>query len=86
MLTVVPESEDSNAPAQQPLGTITLKADTRFVSNVSADLAITLHINPPRCGDPGHARELAFTYNGTDLYACLRPEPAASTPGIAQNR
>lgn len=86
MLTVVPESEDSTAPAQQPLGTIALKADTRFVSNVSGDLAITLHFNPPRCADPAHVRELAFTYSGTDLYACLRPEPVPSTQENAANR
>ena len=86
MLTVVPESENGNAPAQQPLGTITLKTDTRFVSNVSGDLAITVHVNPPRCGDPGHVQELAFTYNGADLYACLRPEPISSTQENAANR
>lgn len=86
MLTVVPESEDSAAPAQQPLGTITLKTDTRFVSNVSGDLAITVQGNPPRCGDPGHARELAFTYNGTDLYACLHSEPVPPAQDTAANR
>jgi hypothetical protein len=84
MLTVVSEPEDSTAPAQQPLGTITLKADTRFVSDVSGSLGITLHDNPPRCDH--HARELAFTYNATDLYTCLLPEPVPPAQENAANR
>lgn len=86
MLMVFPESEDSTAPAQQPLGTITLKEDTHFVSNVGGDFAVTVHVNPPRCADPIHVRELAFTYNGRDLYACLRPEPVPSAQENAATR
>lgn len=61
-----------------------LKPDGERVSSADSGLAIAVHHSGTRCGDPMNVRELIFTLNGLDLYACLRPEHIPPTQeGVA---
>lgn len=67
-MTVAPDSG-------QPLGTVPLKATGHPVSSANTDSVIQVLHSGNHCAHPSSTRELIFSYDGVDLYACLRPEP-----------
>jgi hypothetical protein len=69
-MTVAPETG-------KEIGTVSLKVDDRLTSTDGFGLAIGVHYSGSRCKDPVNVRELIFTYGGTELYACLRPDRIA---------
>lgn len=66
-MSIVPEKEKATR-------TVQLLSDARQLSATGNELAISVHYASPRCSDFPNVRELAFTYAGTDLYVCMRPD------------
>lgn len=64
---------------------VPLLSDTHQLSATGSELAVGVHYNSPRCSDLLNMRELVFTYAGTDLYVCMRPDhvPPVSDESVA---
>lgn len=66
-MTIAPEKEKATIAVQ-------LLSDSRQLSATGSELAVGVHYASPRCPDLLNMRELVFTYAGTDLYVCMRPD------------
>lgn len=70
-MAIVPEKE-------KIVRSVQLLSDSRQLSAAGRkNLAIGVHYASPRCADFPNVRELVFTYSGTDLYVCMRPDHIA---------